>query len=73
MNEMDLASPNLFELQFESNDQARKKFSLEQIQIGHGLIASVVHEGHQKMTIKAFNCRNHPSQTESEIAESTQA
>ena len=54
MNEMDLASPNSFDLKFEDKDQPAQPFSLQQIQIGDDLISSVVHQGHRDITIKAF-------------------
>lgn len=59
MNEMDLASPNSFELKFEGRDDLAQEFSLQQIQIGEDLISSVVHQGHENIAIKAFNCINH--------------
>ncbi|MFT7525136.1 MAG: 4'-phosphopantetheinyl transferase [Arenicella sp.] len=55
MNEMDLASPNSFDLKFEDRDQPAQPFSLQQIQIGDDLISSVVHQGHQNIEIKGFN------------------
>lgn len=55
MNEMDLASPNSFDLKFEDTDQPAQPFSLQQIQIGDDLISSVVHQGHQNIEIKGFN------------------
>lgn len=59
MNEMDLASPNSFELKFEGKDHPVQPFSLQQIQIGDDLISSVVHQGHQDVAVRAFNCINH--------------
>lgn len=55
MNEIDLASPNSFDLKFEDKDQPAQPFSLQQIQIGEDLISSVVHQGHQNIEIKGFN------------------
>jgi 4'-phosphopantetheinyl transferase len=55
MNEIDLASPNSFDLKFQGKDPPAQPFSLQQIQIGEDLISSVVHQGHHNVEIKGFN------------------
>jgi 4'-phosphopantetheinyl transferase len=55
MRDMDLASPDSFELPFTSADQP---YRLQQVQIGEDLIAAIVHQGHEKVRIKAFGCQD---------------
>ena len=59
MQDMDLASPGSFELNFTSDHQPGLPFRLQQIQLGTDFIASVVHASHQPLTIKSFKSANH--------------
>ena len=54
MRELDLASPASFELDFMSDEKPARPFRLQQIQLQNDYIASVVHETHQALEIKAF-------------------
>jgi len=55
MRDMDLASPDSFELNFHSQDGQDLALRLEQIQIEDNLIAAVVHSGHKRLEIKSFS------------------
>ncbi|NNC99819.1 MAG: 4'-phosphopantetheinyl transferase superfamily protein [Gammaproteobacteria bacterium] len=59
MRNIDLASPGSFELDFASDDQPGRPFRLQQFQMGNDFIASLVHEGHQSLPIRAFKSANH--------------
>jgi 4'-phosphopantetheinyl transferase len=54
MRELDLASPTSFELDFMSDEKPARAFRLQQIQLQNKYIASLVHENHQPLEIKAF-------------------
>jgi len=55
MNQMDFASYGKFDLNFLDNDKANSPYRLEQIQINQQLIASVAHQGHQPLLLRAFS------------------
>ena len=58
MRDMDLASPDSFELNFHSDDRPSLPFRLQQIEIDRDFIASVAHAGHHPLAIKAFRLAN---------------
>ena len=59
MRDIDLATDDSFELNFHSVDPLKAAYRLHQIRISKQFVASVVHQGHQPLTIKAFRSTNH--------------
>lgn len=59
MRDVDLATNDKFVLDFHDDHAMTKEYRLHQIRINQQLVASVVHEGHQPLAIKAFRSTNH--------------